>query len=103
MLPSTTLKYRLQTWALRNHVRPADFHKATGFCYQHAYNLLRGKASVTPEALGRILLAYGAPLADWLVQPEESEPPKANASANSVISMVDTIGSQPNQAQGGAQ
>ena len=49
---------QLQMWAIQHRISPASFAKATGFSYNHAYQLLRGKAKVTFEVLGRMLAAY---------------------------------------------
>lgn len=56
-------KSRLQGWAERNGVSPADFSRATGYSYNYAYQLLRGSAPVTNDTLGRIVRAYGADVA----------------------------------------
>ncbi len=54
------LKHAVQAWAKQREIRPTDFAKATGYSYNHAYQVLLGDAAVTAETLGRITLAYGA-------------------------------------------
>lgn len=60
MTDEKRLKERLQEWAERNGIRPADFAREMGYSYNHAYQLLRGNAEVTTDMLGRMVLAYGA-------------------------------------------
>ncbi len=61
-------KTALQNWANRNGITAAKFARATGYSYQHAWNLLAGVTDPTPETLGRIVIAYGiksaAPIAN---------------------------------------
>jgi hypothetical protein len=52
-------KDALIKWAEDKGISPTDFHKATGYTYQHAWNLLRGKEYPGQETVGRMLAAYG--------------------------------------------
>lgn len=74
MVDSELLKERLRNWADRNGIRPADFAKKMGYSYNHAFQLLRGNADVTPEMIGRLVLAYGPQAAAEITQtPGENE------------------------------
>lgn len=55
----TDYKKALLAWAERNNVTPVDFAEKTGYSYMHAWSLLRGKAKVTADALGPIMVGYG--------------------------------------------
>lgn len=50
----------VRAWAEQENIRPMDFAKVTGYSYQHAHNLLKGKGQATDETLGRISRTYGA-------------------------------------------
>ncbi len=52
------LKRGLNQWVTAN-TSLTDFASAMGYRYQNAWGLLRGKAPVTVEAVGRFALAYG--------------------------------------------
>jgi transcriptional regulator with XRE-family HTH domain len=53
------LKLALQAWAKARNLRPSEFARATGYSYNHAYQVLEGEAAVSAETLGRVALAYG--------------------------------------------
>jgi hypothetical protein len=61
------LKTALAVWAQKHGIRPVDFARATGYTPSYGWSLLRGQAEMTPEALGRIILAYGTEAAGELV------------------------------------
>lgn len=52
------LKKGMNAWATAN-VSLTEFADAMGYRYQNAWGILRGKAPVTVEAVGRFALAYG--------------------------------------------
>lgn len=54
------LKGALEKWAEKKQIRPTDFAKDMGYTASYGWNLLRGDAEFTVEALGRFVLAYGA-------------------------------------------
>jgi plasmid maintenance system antidote protein VapI len=53
------LTKKVRAWASQEAIRPKDFAKKTGYSYQHAYNLLKGKGLVSDETMGRISRTYG--------------------------------------------
>lgn len=53
------LNTALATWCERNGVKPADLAAKTNYTYMYAWRLLNNKVPVTPETLGRFVLAFG--------------------------------------------
>ena len=51
-------KQALRTWAAANQIGPVEFHRQTGFTYQHAWNILRGNRPITEKTLGRLLIVW---------------------------------------------
>lgn len=68
---SNGLTDSLRRWAERNGIRPADFARATGFSYQHAFNVLKGTSEATDETLGRVARCYGADAVAEIVGPPQ--------------------------------
>lgn len=54
------LKMALAQWARHNKIRPVDFARRMNYSAAYGWSLLRGRAEMTPEALGRFALAYGS-------------------------------------------
>jgi hypothetical protein len=54
------LKHALQIYCTRKMIDTATLAEILQCGYQHAWNLLNGKAPVTVETLGRFLLGFGA-------------------------------------------
>jgi len=52
------LKRGMNAWVIKNTTL-TDFANTLGYQYQNAWGLLRGKAPVTVETVGRFALAYG--------------------------------------------
>jgi len=50
------MKETLVRWAEVRGVTPAMLAKWTGWSYQHAWDLLRGKRDVTVENVGRVVM-----------------------------------------------
>lgn len=49
----------LRKWAEHHSINPADFARVTGYSYNHAFQVLRGKLQASSETIGKILLTYG--------------------------------------------
>lgn len=62
------LNTALQTWCQARQVDATALAKSMGFTYFHAWRLLAGKSPVTPETLGRFVLAYGPEAAGEVVK-----------------------------------
>lgn len=82
MAKPKTPKAALVEWAEKNEVTPANFALDMDYTYNHAYQLLRGDAEVTPEMLGRFIITYGTeaaqPLVDALTTQVNPKPKKHN-------------------------
>jgi hypothetical protein len=59
----TSAKTALKTWMEQNKITPAVFARATGYSYNHAYQLLRGQARVSEAVVARLLLGFGQQIA----------------------------------------
>lgn len=57
------LKAALRKWADDRGLTPADFARATGYSYNHAYQLLKGEMPVTDATVGRLVMVWGAAVA----------------------------------------
>lgn len=63
------LKAGLRAWAETNGIRPAQFGRDMGYLDpSYGWALLRGKAVVTTECLGRFVIAYGGLAAEILLE-----------------------------------
>ena len=63
-----TLKAGLRAWAEKKNIRPAQFGREMGYLDpSYGWALLRGKAAVTAECLGRFVVVYGGAAADELL------------------------------------
>lgn len=58
-LQQASLKSALDAWRVNHNFSVHDWASATGYAYQNAWNVLRGKAEITAYTLGRFVLAYG--------------------------------------------
>ena len=63
---SQRAKETLIQWAEGRNITPSDFRTATGYSYQHAWNLLRGTLFPTQETVARMLNGYGAEAAQLI-------------------------------------
>lgn len=64
-LTNEQLKTALRTWVERKNLTAAQFGRDMNYLDpSYGWALLRGKAVVTPECLGRFVLAYGGTAAE---------------------------------------
>jgi hypothetical protein len=59
-IANLTPKQALAAWAEANGIKPTVFARKTGYTYSYAWSILRGNAEITSDALGKIVLAFGA-------------------------------------------
>lgn len=58
-VPVSPNKQALRDWAMRNKLSTKSIAQATGYSYQHVWNLLYGSTEPTDETLGRIVANFG--------------------------------------------
>lgn len=61
-------KQALQEWAKANKITAANFARATGYSYQHAWRLLAGDTEPTTDTLGRIVVGFGSKTAAPIIK-----------------------------------